>query len=167
MKNLKKALIAGTCSVLLVAGSVAGTMAYLTDTETVNNTFTVGNVSIVLDELDVDNSTPGDNDRDKGNKYHLMPGHSYVKDPTIHVDAGSEDSWLFVTVTNGLQDIEATGETTIANQMAENGWSLVEGTKDVYAYKNIAHAGENIVVFDGFKISGTAKAAWDTNAGSF
>ena len=69
MKNLKKALIAGTCSALLVAGSVAGTMAWLQDTDEVVNTFTVGNVQITLDELDVDNSTDGgENDRDKANE---------------------------------------------------------------------------------------------------
>ena len=31
----KKALLAALCAVLLVVGSVVGTMAYLTDTETV------------------------------------------------------------------------------------------------------------------------------------
>ena len=94
MKNLKKALIAGTCSVLLVAGSVAGTMAWLQDTDEVVNTFTVGNVQIDLDEKDVDNSTAGEKDRDKANKYHLMPGMTHEKDPIVWLEPNSEASYL-------------------------------------------------------------------------
>ena len=50
MKSAKKAIIAALCAVMLVVGSVAGTMAYLTSTDEVVNTFTVGNVQIKLDE---------------------------------------------------------------------------------------------------------------------
>ena len=53
MKKTKKVLILGLCAVLLVAASVLGTMAYLTDTKSVTNTFTVGNVAITLDEAKV------------------------------------------------------------------------------------------------------------------
>ena len=50
MKTTKKALLLTLCAVLLVAASVLGTMAYLTSTDEVQNTFTVGQVSIKLDE---------------------------------------------------------------------------------------------------------------------
>lgn len=50
MKTTKKALLLTLCAVLLVAASVLGTMAYLTSTDDVQNTFTVGQVSIKLDE---------------------------------------------------------------------------------------------------------------------
>lgn len=40
-------------AVLLVAASVMGTLAYLTSTDTVKNTFTVGKVAITLDEAEV------------------------------------------------------------------------------------------------------------------
>ncbi len=76
MKKTSKALLLSLCAVLLVTASVLGTMAYLTSQDQVVNTFTVGNVAITLDEKDVDNSTPGENDRDKANAYKLMPGHS-------------------------------------------------------------------------------------------
>ena len=154
MKNLKKALIAGTCSVLLVAGSVAGTMAYLTSTDEVVNTFTVGNVAITLDEAPVDNdgqATSGD--RVDKNNYKLMPGHDYDKDPTVHVGNLSEDAWLFVKVDNEIAAIE--DATTVHNQMTtDNTWTVVDNTNHVYAYKEIVNANDNVVVFDGFKIKG-------------
>lgn len=83
MKKTKKALLLSLCAVMLVTASVLGTMAYLTSTDEVVNTFTVGNVAITLDETDVDNSTPGENDRDQANEYKLMPGKEYVKDPIL------------------------------------------------------------------------------------
>ena len=48
-----KAILMALCAVLLVAASVMGTLAYLTSTDTVTNTFTVGNVQIKLDEAKV------------------------------------------------------------------------------------------------------------------
>ena len=74
MKTRNKALLTMACAVLLVVASVLGTMAYLTSIAEVENTFTVGSVTISMDETDVDNST-GDKDRDTENKYHLLRGH--------------------------------------------------------------------------------------------
>jgi len=54
MKTKSKALLLALCAVLLVAASVLGTMAYLTSRAEVTNTFTVGSVSITLDEAPVD-----------------------------------------------------------------------------------------------------------------
>ena len=163
MKTKRKSLLLVLCAALLVTASVFGTMAYLTSQDEVVNTFTVGDVAITLDEADVDDST-ADAARDQANKYHLLPGHEYVKDPTVHVSTDSENCWIFVKVTNGIADIEAkTTETmddgsdyaTIAEQMSANGWAVVEGTTDVYAYKDIVSADTDVVVFEEFMISGT------------
>ena len=132
MKKTKKALLLSLCAVMLVTASVLGTMAYLTSTDEVVNTFTVGNVAITLDETDVDNSTPGENDRDQANEYKLMPGKEYVKDPIVHVDADSEDCYLFVKVANEIADIEDTK--TVLEQMGEHGWVAVDGAEGVYVY---------------------------------
>lgn len=158
MKKTSKALLLMLCAVLLVAASVLGTMAYLTSTDAVTNTFTVGNVKITLDEKDVDNST-ADADRDKANSYKLLPGHTYTKDPTIHVDASSEDCYLFVKVVNEIAAIE--GGKTVATQMTEKGWVAVAGTTGVYVYTTdnanpaAVSASRNIAVFDNFTIDGT------------
>ena len=78
-----KALLVVACALLLVAASVFGTMAYLTSTDTVTNTFTVGKVAIKLDEAKVnpDGSLVENADRVKANSYKLLPGHIYNKDP--------------------------------------------------------------------------------------
>lgn len=109
MKKTSKALLLMLCAVLLVAASVLGTMAYLTSTDTVTNTFTVGKVAITLDEAKVDANgkalTGNDAARVDANKYHLLPGHAYDKDPTVTVKAPSEESFvrMLVTVTFGKE----------------------------------------------------------------
>ncbi len=193
-KKLLKAVALVGCAVLLVAGSVAGTLAYLTSkTDTVTNTFTVGKVKITLDETNVDlYGAKVDDTRVLTNEYKLIPGHTYIKDPTIHVAAGSEPCYLFVKITDGLSAIQ--DDTTIAKQLENNGWTLVDGTTDIWSHAEIptsteiqdvkvfetikikanadvsGYAGEKLEVIayavqkDGFN---TAKAAWDATKGSF
>lgn len=96
MKTKSKALLLTLCAVLLVAASVLGTMAYLTSTAKVENTFTIGKVEITLDETDVTDPT---GPRVKANSYKLMPGNTYTKDPTVTVLKGSEDSYVRMKVT--------------------------------------------------------------------
>ena len=101
MKTAKKAMLMTLCAIILVVATVFGTMAYLTSTDKVDNTFTVGNVKITLDEakVDTDGSPVTGAARVKENSYKLMPGHTYTKDPTIHVDAASEDCFIRAKVT--------------------------------------------------------------------
>lgn len=159
-KTKTKALLMSLCAVLLVAASVLGTMAYLTDSKDVKNTFTVGNVTITMDETDVDDSTPN-KERDQANSYKLMPGHTYTKDPIIHVDANSEDCYLFVKVDNQIAAIEANGNTTVAAQMAAKGWKAVEGKDGIYVYVGTTaapvavKANDNVTVFEQLVIAGT------------
>lgn len=110
-KTKTKALLMSLCAVLLVAASVLGTMAYLTDSKDVKNTFTVGNVAITLDEAKVDDNgnainkqgnqvtNLADAERVPGNAYKLLPGHTYTKDPTVTVLTPSVASYVKMTVT--------------------------------------------------------------------
>lgn len=156
---MKKTLTVLLALVLVIAMSVAGTMAYLTSTASVTNTFTVGNVTITMDETDVDNST-ADKERDTANAYKLIPGVTYTKDPIIHVDSLSESCYLFVKVVNGIKNYEAA--TTIADQMTANGWVVVDASKGTYVYakdtgaKDVVAAGSNVPVFGTFTIADNA-----------
>lgn len=154
MKKTRKIIGLVLAAVLLVSVSVMGTIAYLTAEDTVTNTFTVGSVAIVLDEAKVDENGQKleGGKRVDANTYKLLPGHKYDKDPTIHVDGGSEDCWLFVKVENGLAAIEA--DTTIAAQMGDKGWTLVEGTTNIYGRAEASKANDEIVVFENFTIKG-------------
>lgn len=164
MKNMKKILVLACCAVLLVCISVGATFAYLTSTKTVTNTFTSGSVEITLDETDVDKY--GDKDGATpvtANAYTLLPGHKYTKDPIIHVASGSEPVWLFVKVENGIEDIEADGDTdTIAEQLATNNWLPLNGAEHVYYYNTTVDARtaqKDVPVFGTFTIADDADVA--------
>lgn len=110
MKKPTKVLLTLACAVLLVAASVMGTLAYLTDHDSVNNTFTVGQVHIKLDEAKAneDGTLVENADRVQANEYHLLPGHVYAKDPTVTVLAGSEESYIKMVVTvNKTDELDA------------------------------------------------------------
>lgn len=162
MKTKRKALLLTFCAVLLVVASVLGTIAYLTANDTVANTFTVGQVAIKLDEAKVNpNGTPVEGaDRVKANSYKLLPGHEYTKDPTVHVNAVSENSWIFVKVENGIAAYEANPTKDykqIADQITENGWTALDGVANVYYRSYDQNAtGADLVVFKNFKVSDTA-----------
>lgn len=156
MKTKMKALTLVLCAVMLVATTVFATVAFLTSTTaTVENTFTVGNVTITLDEAKVDEYGVADNSvaRVTANTYKLIPGHSYTKDPIIHVGSTSEDCWLFVKLYNGLQPIIAA--TTIEEQMQAGGWSVIDATNNIWAYNTKVSANTNVEVFESFKIKET------------
>ena len=142
MKTKSKALLLTLCAVLLVAASVMGTMAYLTSTDKVENTFTVGKVAIKLDEAKVDTDgtpvTPAD--RVKATSYKLLPGHTYNKDPMVTVLSGSEAGYIKMTVTfseaSALDAIFApTGAdlTSIFNGYDSTNWIYKGNTKDATA----------------------------------
>lgn len=160
MKKKTKALMLVLCAVLLVTASVLGTMAYLTSQDKVVNTFTVGKVAITLDEAQVnpDGTPVAGAARVKGNAYHLLPGHGYTKDPTVHVQANSEDSFIFVKVENGIESYEA--GTTIAAQIAANGWKPLKDVANVY-YKTYTKgdAIKDFPVFESFTIADHADTA--------
>ena len=101
MKSKRKALIMVLCAVLLVSTTMFATIAYLTSKDEVNNTFTVGNVHITLDEAKVnpDGTLVPNADRVKENEYKLIPGHEYIKDPTVTVKANSEECYVRALVT--------------------------------------------------------------------
>ena len=117
----RKILVSLAALALVAAISIGGTLAYLTQQKTVTNTFTVGNVTITMDETDVDDSTK-DAARDTENSYKLLPGKTYTKDPIIHVDANSESCYLFVTIKNEIAAIEDANN-SVEKQMEAKGWA--------------------------------------------
>lgn len=213
MKNskLRRVLMLVACAVALVSLSVGATLAYLTaTTDTVTNSFTVGNVSFNLngglDEakvnvygelVDANGKTEAEvkaNDptatftpatRVTANSYKLVPGHEYVKDPTVHLAAGSESCYLFILVNKTdlqysvadaqgdvtLVDIEAAsvagGYQKIADQIKANGWAEVTGITNtptgatLYAYNTTVDTLDasdrlDYVIFNKFQLANNA-----------
>lgn len=142
MKTKRKALLLTFCAVLLVVASVLGTIAYLTANDTVANTFTVGQVAINLDEAKVteDGEAVTSAERVKANRYKLLPGHTYTKDPTVTVLSGSESSYIKMTVTfNKANELDAifapngADLTSIFNGYDDANWIAKGNTKNTTA----------------------------------
>ena len=156
MKNRKKWLIT-LCALLLVAISIAGTMAYLTHkTEKVENTFTVGKLidkedAFVLKEHKATADNAGVYELDlsvetNGNSYTVLPGVNIPKDPFVRTDpeyALLLDAYVFVEVVES----EETGS-AISYEIDTDTWKLLDGAKgpnngSIYYYGStgIAKAG--------------------------
>ncbi len=101
----KKKLTIGILTIgLICALTIGGTLAFLTDSEKVTNTFTIGDLDISIDEphwddgtpddlttSDTDESTPGDGD-------DMTPGDTKVKDPTVTAEVNNSYMRVIMTV---------------------------------------------------------------------
>lgn len=103
MKISKRSLLIMISLMLALTTAALGTVAYMTDQDTVTNNFTVGNVDIFVDEENVDKDVGPDGvtvpDRDQSNDYTLVPGLEQVKDPRVTVRMGSEPCYVRMRVT--------------------------------------------------------------------
>lgn len=117
-----KAFAVILAAVLVLGGTIGGTMAWLIDdTEAVENTFTYGDINIVLAET-------------TGTAYKIVPGVDLMKDPKVTVNAGSEDCWLFVKVeeANWPAFTEDDGTTKKVAYSIAAAWTALEGHEGVY-----------------------------------
>ena len=86
---MKKKLTAVALIVCMLAIMLVGaSLAYFTDTDSAENTFTMGKVDISLSESKWNAEA----------EHKLMPSTTYDKNPTIEVDSKSEDAYLFLDV---------------------------------------------------------------------
>jgi len=142
MKKMIKPLLLAATAIMLVVATVFATMAYMTSSSAVSNVFTVGNVNLQMFETKVNSEgkpvdasgnviayDPNAVKTADTNSYHLQPGMSYLKDPTVYVGADSDKSYLFIRVRNDLKTIEKQGDPTaptMLEQLTANGWLEIE-----------------------------------------
>lgn len=156
MKTTSKALLTVICAMVLIVVSVFGTTAYLTDTDTDKNTFTVGNVDIILDETNVDEDKIDGKvpDRDKTNDYHLIPGYTYIKDPTVTVKGNSEDSYIRMMVTvDNIDKLKA------ALPQKDGEGEIIEANSKYYA--------EGVFLLQMLCVGENGKTTWDSEEWNF
>lgn len=91
---MKKTIAIVALVVLVAVASVLGTMAYLTSTAKVENTFTMGDVKIKLDETNVKDPK---GERVTKNDYEVYPGAVVTKDPIVH-NVGANGAYIRATV---------------------------------------------------------------------
>lgn len=122
LRHSKKTLVMLMAMIIAFSGAIGGTLAWLTaETQTIHNTFTVGDIKIKLEETDADQ----DGDKDN-NRYEMLPGESISKDPTVTVLAGSKACWLFVKL-----DKSANFDKYLSYEIAA-GWNELSGVPGVY-----------------------------------
>ncbi len=123
---MKRRILTVALSLALVALLVTGaSLAYFTDADEVENTFTIGNVDIELAEPAwVQNSK-------------LVPNTEIPKDPTVTVKANSEDCYvrLLVTIspadkTDELIPLTEDTITTVFKGYDATNWLLKKNTKN-------------------------------------
>lgn len=163
MKNTKKILLICICVIAVLTISLVGTLAYLLDTDSVINTFTVGQVHISVDEAKVNaDGTPVDGEnRVKANEYHVLPGMEYTKDPTVTVDGGSEDAYVRMILTvHNASDVLA-----ILTKYELGDFSVLIGgwDKTIWLYEGFTEdTAKNTISFEFRYKEVVAKSASDT-----
>lgn len=158
---MKKKVLTIALSVALFAAAVTGaTLAFFTDAKTAENTFTVGNVAIILDEAPVERIadefgiaewvTDDGSERITANTYEkVYPGAVLPKDPIVW-NTGASPAYVRVKVVIlnaaqwGLDDVSA-----ILNGLNMTDWTL-DGTQSsegavtlTYSYNTVLAAGSD------------------------
>ena len=113
----KKVLLLALAAVILVAGSIGGTLAWFIDSASVTNTFTVGHVVIEASE-------PEWNKADADHK--LVPGKTLIKDPTVTVKQDSEKAYVFFKVTM------SSNMAAVVTYTPASGWETITGRAGIY-----------------------------------
>lgn len=126
-KNSAK-VVALLLAVVLVCGcAVGGTLAWLMDTsDTVTNTFSVGNINIDLAETVKDG-------------FKILPGTEQAKDPVVTVDGGSEDCWVFIQIQelNNVANTSESGGVThkyVTWEIDTNYWTKLNESNGIITY---------------------------------
>ncbi len=132
----KKTFIIALCLALVVAFAAGGAIAWLTDTtETVENTFTVGNVKLDLYEHDA-----ADNNKEvKALSFKMIPGTTAAKDPTVEVQKGSEECYVFVKITEENNTL-SNSRGKFVDYTVANTWTALDGVPGVYYYNTTVTA---------------------------
>lgn len=133
--NRKKIILLAVSTLTAATIAVGGTLAYFTSNKTVTNTFTVGKVSITMDEAAVKHdgiNLVEDTDKDRqpeNNTYdNIMPGSDIYKDPTIKVTKGSEACYvgMKIVVSNFTDSAKEVCDATFNDNALLNGWKVVK-----------------------------------------
>ena len=167
---MKKRTIALLMAVVMLFGiTVGSTIAWLTaESETVQNTFVVGDINIRLNEAKVSEKLYDDNSNVTGveynefyyednsssegyeyaqrveeNTYKLTPGSRYFKDPKVTVLYGSEKCFVFVKVTELYNE-----NNVIEYNINDFYWRPLDGVDNVYYYYQPVDVSENPEEFD-------------------
>lgn len=132
--NKKKMITVCLVVALMAVFAIGGSLAYFTDTEEKDNTFTVGNVDIQLTEPNWVSSGSVD-------APEVYPGEALAKDPTVK-NNGANPCFVRIQVT-GLDCLDDAGMITYRTDYVDNklGENWVKGTDGYYYYNKVLAVG--------------------------
>lgn len=126
MKNVKKILVLALAALLLVAVSVAGTVAYLTATTApVTNTFTPSTLSVAIEESKPSNKTAP-----------MVPGAAIEKNPKVTY-ATDVPAYVFVKVTESIGTGLTFSDYIDYSVITDGKWTALSSATGVY-YMEVA-----------------------------
>lgn len=131
----KRVLLTTLCVALIAIIGVFGTVAYFTDTDDKENTFTVGNVDITLDEPKWDAAG-------KLDAPEVYPTEALAKDPTV-TNVGANPCFVRIKVTGWdclAPASDITYRTDYVNGKLGENW--VSHTDGYFYYTKVLAAGE-------------------------
>lgn len=125
----KKVFATVIATALILCCAIGATFAWLSvKTSEVKNTFTVGNINISLWENKIADggkefaspeATVTANDG-----YVMVPGATLVKNPTVTVEANSEDCWVFIKVK------KSSNFDTFMSYLVNSAWTQLDTAED-------------------------------------
>ena len=98
---MNKKKLGVTLGSLALVGAIGfgATLAYLSDqTQTLNNTFVIGDkIDIELDEKDI-TSTTGERTQEGNDYLNVLPGVEFEKDPTVTFNTPTTEAYVFMAM---------------------------------------------------------------------
>lgn len=164
--NAKKIVAIVLVAVLVFGCGVGTTLAWLIDqTNTVTNTFAVGNITIDLQETVGTEVKSAKTENVVNNNFKIVPGASQEKDPVVIVRKDSEKCYVYVCVVNNLV---VNGTTVGTLNIDSTKWTEIgtDGNKIVYRYFEVVDAEvaeKELPVFTTVSYANTITAADMTN----
>ena len=135
-KISKNAITIAGLSGLMLLGAAGGMLAYLTDAETADNTFTIGNVQVES----LEKNYPGNDSNDVKN---ITPGQETKKDPQIKND-GINDAVAFVVLDSPVDIctlVDDNGNVTTASPVAQEVFYYKDAQDAIGTHANNFDAG--------------------------
>lgn len=133
MKKKRKKIL-GVIIAALAIIITGGVIAYLTDTDTATNTFTIGSVSIELTETNWSST----------NAQNVTPGQVIQKNPAIE-NTGNNPAFVYLKVEEPIVALSGSGSASLISYTKNSGWTQLStntasGVKTTVYYYNTALA---------------------------
>lgn len=119
-KNYTKLLVIALAVVTLFSAVTIGTLAYLMKkTNSITNTFTMGDITLTLTE---------DGATGNAKTWNVIPGETVTKKATVGVTTKSDDAWVFIKVdTENLENVTADADQYGAAWSMNEEWTALIG----------------------------------------